>query len=96
MNSLYRFLVFLDPRVRQLHTDNRALAQSLKVKLDRNNHPISERDLLKAALRYRLFSIDFNQAQCFLAPPCSHQNPTRTPLTFDLRGLKIYPDIYLN
>jgi hypothetical protein len=78
MNYLYRFLVFLDPKIRQLHADNRALAKSLKVKFDPANHPISERD--------RLFSIDFNQAQHFLAPPYSPPLPTRTPVTFDLRG----------
>jgi hypothetical protein len=88
MNSIYRFLVFLDPRIRQLHADNCALAHSLKVKLDPANHPITERD--------RLFSIDFNQAQRFLAPPFSLSLPSLTPLTFDLKSLKIYPDIYLN
>mgnify|MGYP003507292854 CR=1 FL=1 len=88
MNYLYRFLVFLDPQVRQLNADNRALAQSLKVKLDRNNHPICERD--------RLFSIDFNQAQRFLAPPFSPPSSTRTPLPFDLRAYRIYPDNYFN
>ena len=88
MNYLYRFLVFLDPQVRQLNADNRALAQSLKIKFVPANHPISERD--------RLFSIDFNRAQRFLAPPYSHPKPTRTLLPFDLRGLKIYPDNYLN
>ena len=88
MNYLYRFLVFLDPQVRQLNADNRALARSLKVKFERDNHPICERD--------RLFSIDFNQAQRFLAPLYQPPLLSRTPLTFDLRGLKIYPDNYLN
>ena len=88
MNYFYRFLVFLDPQIRQLHADNRAIAKSLNVKFDPANHPISERD--------RLFLLDFNQAQRFLAPPFSPPLPTRTPLTFDLKSLNIYPDIYLN
>jgi hypothetical protein len=88
MNYLYRFLIFFDPRIRQLNSDNRALAKSLKVKFNRDNHPICERD--------RLFLIDFNQAQRFLAPPHYLSPPSRTPLTFNLKSLKIYPDIYLN
>lgn len=88
MNYFYRFLIFLDPQVRQLHADNRALAKSLKVRFYPANHPVSERN--------RLFSIDFNQSQLFLAPPHYLSPPSRTPLTFNLKSLTISPDIYLN
>jgi hypothetical protein len=88
MNSIYRFFIFLDPQVRQLNTDNLAIAKSLNVPFDPTNHPISERD--------RLFSINFNRAHHFLAPPYSPPTPSRKRVTFDLKSLNIYPDIYLN
>jgi hypothetical protein len=88
MNYFYRFPIFLDPQVRQLHANNRALAQSLKVRFYPANHPICERE--------RLFLIDFNQAQRFLAPPFSPPTPFCTPVIFNLKSLNIYPDIYLN
>ena len=88
MNYFYRFLIFLDPQIRQLHADNQALAQSLKVRLDRSNHPICERD--------RLFSIDFDRSQQQFCTPVTPLSPARSPLSFDLRGFKIYPDNYLN
>jgi hypothetical protein len=88
MNYFYRFLFFLDPRIRQLNADNRALAQSLKVKLVPANHPIEERD--------RLFSIDFNRVGHQFSPRFEPPAPSKTPVSFDLRSYRIYPDNYLN
>jgi hypothetical protein len=81
MNIFYRSLLFFDPEVRKLHSENRALARSLKVKIDSDNHPIVESK--------RLHSLDFNRTrQLYL--------PSRPPVTFNLQGLKICRDTHIN
>ena len=82
MNIAYRSLLFFDPQVRKLHNENRALARSLKVKIDCDNHPILESK--------RLHSLDLNRTQKLGSPP------SQPPLTFNLQGLKIYRNTQFN